>query len=126
MIQAGFAMSGDKKSLSLTVTGHAGQAAAGQDVVCAAASILVYTAAQVVQAMYEGGRLEEKPVIRLEAGDAAIVCRPTGAAFAEALHAYTVIQTGFLLLARDYPEYIQVNLNRMWRRRSACLKRIGQ
>lgn len=110
MIQVRFAMSGDKKSLSLTVKGHAGQAPAGQDVVCAAASILVYTAAQAVQAMHEGGRLKKRPTLRLEAGDAAIVCKPVGNAFAEAQHLYAVIQTGFTLLARDCPEYVQVTV----------------
>lgn len=110
MIQAKFAMGGDKKVLLLTVKGHAGQAAAGQDVVCAAASILAYTAAQTVQVMHEEGRLEEKPILRLKAGDAAIICKPTSAAFAEALHAYTVIQTGFGLLARDCQAYVQVTV----------------
>lgn len=97
-------------TLSLTVKGHAGQAAAGHDLVCAAASVLTYTAAQAVQTLYEEGKLAGQPALRLENGDAVIVCRPTDAAFAEALHAYTVVQTGFALLAQHYPAYIRVTV----------------
>jgi len=108
MIQARFEKSEDGKTLILTVKGHAGQADVGQDIVCAAASILAYTVAQVVKTMHDEGKLKKKPNIRLESGDAVITCKATKQYYAEALHTYSVAQVGYALLQHNYPDYMQL------------------
>ena len=106
MIQVRFEKDG--KNIILTVQGHSEQAEMGQDIVCSAASILAYTVAQMVADMGESGKLKKKPHIRLDSGDSAITCKPTKQYYNEALHTYTVAQTGCELLAHTYPEYVRV------------------
>lgn len=106
MIQVRFEKDG--KNIILTVKGHSEQAEMGQDIVCSAASILAYTVAQMVADMGEGGKLKKKPHIRLDSGDSAITCKPTKQYYNEALHTYTVAQTGYELLAHTYPEYVRL------------------
>ena len=108
MIQVRFEHSEDGKTLILTVKGHSGQADVGQDIVCASASILAYTVAQVVTTMRDEGKLKKKPNIRLDSGDAVITCKPTKQYYAEALHTYSVAQVGYDLLQYNYPEYVQL------------------
>ena len=108
MIQVRFEKSEDGKSIILTLKGHSQQAEMGQDIVCSAASILAYTVAQMVTTMREEGKLKKNPHIRMDSGDAAITCKPTKQYFNEALHTYTVAQTGYELLAHTYPEYVRV------------------
>ena len=99
----------DKREASLLVRGHAGQAEMGQDVVCAAASILAYTAAQVVKAMDSHKDLTEPPVIELEGGSATVICQAKDDyIYAELLHTFFVVQTGYALLARNYPRYVEL------------------
>ena len=106
MIKASFHCDNASGTLSLTVKGHAGAAAAGQDLVCASASILVYTAAQVAWQMYRQRRLKTRPRIRLDSGDAHVVMKPKGDAFGEAIHSFSVVQVGFSLLATNYPDFV--------------------
>ena len=106
MIQVRFERDG--KNIILTVQGHSGQAEMGQDIVCSAASILAYTVAQMVADMGESGKLKKKPHIRMDSGDSAVTCKPTKQYFNEALHIYSVAQTGYELLAHTYPEYVRV------------------
>lgn len=106
MIQVRFEKDG--KNIILTVQGHSQQAEMGQDIVCSAASILAYTVAQMVAEMGECGKLKKKPHIRMESGDAAVTCKPTKQYFNEALHTYSVAQTGYELLAHTYPEYVRL------------------
>lgn len=106
MIQVRFEKDG--KNIILTVQGHSEQAEMGQDIVCSAASILAYTVAKMVADMGEGGKLKKKPHIRMESGDSAITCKPTKQYFNEALHTYTVAQSGYELLAHTYPEYVRL------------------
>ena len=96
------------KNLVLTVKGHAGQAEHGKDIVCSAASILAYTVAQSVADMRDGGKLKKKPTIRMDEGDAIITCKPTKQYYAEALHTFCVIQTGYDVLCHNYPWYVQL------------------
>lgn len=108
MVKVYFERSEDGKSLILHIEGHAGQAEFGQDIVCASASILAYTVAQVIKTMGEQGKLRKKPVIKLENGDAVITCKPKTAHFAEALHTYSVANVGYQLLAHNYPDFVQL------------------
>ena len=59
----------------LTVTGHAGAAEPGHDLVCASASILAYTLAANVANMADNGQVRE-PIIKTMEGDTEISCKP--------------------------------------------------
>ena len=97
--------------IRLTVEGHAGQADIGHDIVCASASILAYTVAQIVKTMEQHGDLKDKPIVELGSGDATIVCRcKNDDIYAEAAHTLFVAQVGYLLLAHNYPQYVEVNV----------------
>ena len=108
MIDVRFEMSGDQKTLCLTVNGHAGQAEAGHDIVCAAASILAYTTAQAVRTMHDEDKLARRPRIRLGSGNAVIACKPKAPCYAEALHTFSIAQVGYRLLAHNYPDYVRL------------------
>lgn len=110
MISVKFEKNESTKTLRLKVKGHAGQAEAGKDIVCASASILAYTVAQIVTFMEEQGKLTKKPVIKIKDGDALITCQvKTDEDYAEALHAYFVARVGYTLLAHNYPQYVELN-----------------
>lgn len=80
----------------VTVCGHAGHAPAGQDIVCAAVSALVYALA---------GSLEET-------GQAARICIRRGFAEVEGAGdcgaAFALARCGLAQLARQYPACVQV------------------
>ncbi len=95
-------------TLSLRLVGHAGYAERGKDIICASASILVYTVAQMMADLHEQGRMQEAPFVRLDEGDAAIRVKPNTWGMADASHAYLMAQTGFELLQSNYPEYLQL------------------
>ena len=97
-------------TLALTVKGHAGYADTGQDIVCAAATILAYTVAQAVKDMYGQGRLEKEPYISLKEGNATVRCAPKAETYAEALHTYFVAQIGYNLLSHNYPDNIKLKM----------------
>lgn len=106
MVKAEFRKDDGCGVISLTVKGHAGAAEAGRDLVCASASILIYTAAQVAWQMYRQRRLKKRPRICLDSGDAHVVVKPKGDAFDEAIHNFSVVQVGFSLLAANYPDFV--------------------
>lgn len=90
----------------LHMTGHAGQAEAGHDVVCAAATILCYTAAQTALDLYEQGKLRKKPRVDVDRGDATVTLCPRQDAAGEVLAALRTVETGFALLSHHYPGYV--------------------
>ena len=106
MVKAEFFTNKDSGSITMKVTGHAGQAKKGEDIVCASASILAYTVAQTLQFMYEQGDLQKKPHIKLEEGDTIIVAKPKTDSYAETLHTFFVAQVGYHLLSHNYPQYV--------------------
>lgn len=88
--------------------GHAGQASLGQDIVCASASILAYTVAQIIRTMEHHGDLEDS-VIEMGNGDATISCRcKDDAIYAEASHTYFVAKVGYSLLVHNYPQFVEL------------------
>ena len=109
MVKAEFFTNKEAGSITLKLTGHAGQAEKGQDIVCAAASILAYTVAQALQFMYEQGQLQKKPHIKLTEGDTVIVAKPRKDAYAEALHTFFVAQVGYHLLSHNYSQYVTLS-----------------
>ena len=109
MVKAEFFTNKESGSITMKVTGHAGQAKKGEDIVCAAASILAYTVAQALQFMYEQGDLQKQPHIKLDEGDTVIVAKPKAASYAEALHTFFVAQVGYHLLSHNYPQYVTLS-----------------
>lgn len=109
MVKAEFFTNKEVGSITMKLSGHAGQAEKGQDIVCAAASILAYTVAQALQFMYEQGQLQKKPHIKLTEGDTVIVAKPREEAYAEALHTFFVAQVGYHLLSHNYPQYVTLS-----------------
>ena len=108
MIKVKFAYDKDKRECSLSIDGHAGKAIVGQDIVCASASILAYTIAQVIKGMEHHGDLVEPPTIKLESGDANIICRAKDDyLFAEMMQYFLVVKTGYALLELNYPLYVE-------------------
>ena len=109
MIKVTFRSNDEAKSLCLTVQGHAGQADMGHDLICASASILAYTVAHIVITMEHHGDLEGDPIIALESGDAVISIRcKNNDIYAEAAHAFFVVKAGYSLLARNFPQYVEL------------------
>lgn len=94
----------DPKELKLSVTGHAGQAEKGQDIVCSAASILFYTLAQAVTDSEE--MLTEAPVIEIDDGNGTVSCKPKEMFLATMQRTYWTVLTGLELLAHEYKDYV--------------------
>lgn len=109
MVKAEFFTNKESGSITLKLSGHAGQAENGKDIVCAAVSILAYTVAQALQFQYEEGGLKKKPHLKLEPGDTVIVAKPKPERFEEALHTFFVAQVGYSLLAKTYPQYVMLS-----------------
>ena len=108
MIRAAFYTDKSSGSITLKLTGHAGAANKGQDIVCSAASILAYTVAQTMEYMHAEGGLRKKPRIEFADGDATIVAKPKDDSYAEALHTFFVAQVGYSLLAHNYPQFVEL------------------
>ena len=109
MIKVKFRTHDATRYLRLTVEGHEGSDDRGHDLVCASASILAYTVAQIVRTMEHHGDLEGKPCIELNEGDASIILRcKNNDIYAEARHTFFVAETGYSLLAHNFPQYVEV------------------
>lgn len=89
----------------VSVTGHAGSAEKGKDLICASASILAYTLAAYVKKVKEEDKVKFDLTV-LEEGDTIISCSPYNENKTEITTVFDAICRGFELLARDYPENI--------------------
>lgn len=91
----------------LSVKGHAGYAKSGQDIVCAAASVLITTCANALQSVADiTPQLEvtEKPAL-------IAVNLPKGLSPAQDHDARIILNTilqGFQDIAAQYPRYLQI------------------
>ena len=94
--------------LVLRLVGHAGYAEHGKDIVCASASILANTVAQIVAATDRLGGLKSPAEIKLESGEAHIVCEPTEDTYPRLLDSFAFAKTGYMLLAHNYPQYVRL------------------
>ena len=92
--------------LWLNMYGHAEGGAYGHDLICAAATTLVYTLAQVVTNMDERGELKEAPVIHIAQGEALINFRPREPERGRIT--MEVLQAGLGCLAHNYPQNISL------------------
>lgn len=95
----------DRRGHRVTVSGHAGFAERGADILCAAASILLHTAAGAVRRLSERGLAEDIAVI-LRAGAGEVACVSVAEFDCVVTAVLDSIVLGFRLLAADYPEYV--------------------
>ena len=98
-----------RKYNRLTMTGHAGAADPGHDLVCASASMLAYTLAVNVANMADQGQVRQ-PIIKLGEGDAEISCNPRSNLKHVVSLVFDSICLGFELLAHDHPAYISFEI----------------
>lgn len=96
--------------ISLSIKGHAGAAEVGQDIVCASASILAYTVAQLVKDYGNLNMLKKKPTIMMKKGSTTVTCSPKKEYYDEVKHSFYVVQTGLNLLAHNYPQYVVLEM----------------
>ncbi len=93
----------------VSVEGHAQSGEAGHDLVCASASILVYTLASFVDNMKDA-RQTYNPKTELKEGDAVISCTPPNRYKGAVTLVFDSICGGFELLAKDYPDNISYEI----------------
>ena len=93
----------------VSVEGHAQSGEVGHDLVCASATILVYTLATLVENMERAGQIRY-PTIELNEGQALIVCKVPSKYKATVTFAFDAICAGFDLLAHDYPDNISYEI----------------
>lgn len=94
------------KGFCLVVCGHAGTAPEGEDLVCCAASTLVYTAAQCAFDFYGEGVLQQFPEIITKSGNAQVAVVATEEGKERVEQMYRTVATGLELLARQYPKHV--------------------
>lgn len=109
MVKINFWQEKDNGTIHMKVKGHAGTAPKGADLVCASATMLVYTVAQALTFMYEQGQLAEKPHIKIREGKAVVSAKPKEDFSPEALHTFWVAQCGAHILAHNYPDHVSLN-----------------
>lgn len=96
-----------KNSFCLQVYGHARSAPKGEDLVCCAASTLIYTAAQNSMWLYEQGALRQFPDSVLVSGNGQVSVIATTETKKQVEQMFRTIAVGFDMLARQYPDYLK-------------------
>jgi len=95
MISIHYTVSGD--AFELTMMGHAGYAQAGEDIVCAGASTLLFTLLNHLEVMGEDYSAEYNKGYATVSADSR-----------HAADTFEVIMTGFRMLSTKYPERVRV------------------
>ena len=95
-------------AVCMEMQGHAMTAPKGEDLICAAATMVAYTQAQAVPFLYEQDRLLEKPEVKIVDGYARIRVYPRKCAMAETLMTFWVAQAGAYVLERNYPKAVSL------------------
>lgn len=108
MISARFYTKPSQGSIHMVLKGHADTAPKGEDLVCAAATMMAYTVAQAVQFFHEQGKLKREPLIHITDGAATIIATPVEDAYAELLHTFWVGQCGIHVLQHNYPRSVML------------------
>ena len=91
------------------VTGHAQSGEVGHDLVCASASILVYTLASFVENMREAKQVYNATT-ELKEGDALVYCDAPNKYKHSITLVFDSICGGFDILAKDYPDNIKFEM----------------
>lgn len=92
--------------MRLDVDGHAGAAEKGEDLICAAVSMMTQTLGRVLEETEARGRIECKVVNR--EGKAMIWANPTIGCMNETKAYFRFVVLGLRLLARQYPANVAV------------------
>lgn len=109
MITVNISIDRDKRECSLLVKGHAGQAEIGKDIVCASASILACTVAQIVCTAKDNEELADDPTVIVESGDTTISCRAKDdIIFRDLLQTFYTATIGYVILENKHPQYVEV------------------
>lgn len=95
----------DRGGCHVAVTGHAGYAERGEDILCAAASMLLQTLAAAVRELRARG-LAEDAAVSLFRGAGEVSCVPVEEYRCVVRTVMDSIVLGYELLARDYTEYV--------------------
>ncbi len=95
----------DRENLILKMKGHAESNPGGPDVICACATMLMYTLAQNVKFLEDAGVAKDVHIIT-EEGHAVVSCSPVEEK-ETLLCVFDTITTGFLMLHGNYPENIK-------------------
>lgn len=95
----------NEQDLCMEISGHAGAAAPGHDIVCAAATILMRTLEAAVMEKQSG----YVPSVRQRDGYAKISCVPKPKYRAKCKEVFDTIYLGYELLAANYPQYVRAN-----------------
>lgn len=99
----------DRQATKLTVQGHAYCGEPGHDLVCASASILVYTLASFAKNTHKAKQVK-KLVIKLNKGDAEVSFKAKRNYKMAIILACDAICGGFELLARNYPNNVSYEI----------------
>ena len=97
----------DRKKHLVTVKGHARSGEKGRDLVCAAASMLVYTLASDVEKLCADHGRVRKPVCRINEGNALISCKPVHGFESVVTLIFDSVCRGFELLQTQYPDNVR-------------------
>jgi uncharacterized protein YsxB (DUF464 family) len=99
----------DVAKLSITAKGHAGYAEEGKDIVCAGVSALLFALPNAFDRTLTGYVMEQDK----ETGYFYIMADMSGYCSAPRFQALLIFETvwaGLELIARQYPEYLKINL----------------
>lgn len=99
----------EKNEMLLEVRGHAGYAAPGRDIVCAAASILFQTYASWVELEHESGMIPDEPEIVKEKGFSRVAFKPPREMVIGSREHLALIVNGYRLLSESYPHNVKVS-----------------
>ena len=96
-------------AFELKVEGHANYGEKGEDIVCAAVSILFYTLAKALNDSEK--MLIEHPIIEEADGNGLISCRPKPEYEANVSLIYWTILNGFELIEQNYEENLKFEVS---------------
>ena len=94
------------RGYSLRITGHAGYAPAGQDIVCAAVTILSYALGGMLLRAQSEGLLREPPVVDMQPGDITVACAPKNERVVRAM--WDTALLGMQMVAHEYPRNVRL------------------
>lgn len=108
MTTAEFRTETESGTIIMDVKGHAGFAEMGKDPVCAGASVLALTCAQVIEDMGASGALKKDPHTIIRNGRVFVAAKPKEESYHAVMLAYLFTETGFGLLSEVYPDSVQL------------------
>ena len=98
----------EERALIFRAEGHSGYAERGQDIVCAAASMLAMTLIKRVEKMYKAGWVNDDIVISFDPEGTEVSCiAADDEAFGELARAYLTISDGYGILSEHYPDHVK-------------------